>query len=944
MPSGEHHVVTLGGRERIDPLGQRRSLDGLRAVAVGAVLVYHARFDWAAGGFLGVTTFFTLSGFLITSLLLREWSAHRSIDLRGFWSRRFRRLLPAAWATLGLVLVMGAAGIWNDDQLRALRSDVPYALAQVLNWHFVAQGRGYGTDFVAPSPIEHFWSLAIEEQFYLVLPVLLVGLLLAGTRTVRWEGGGGVRRLSLWPAVAALGAMAAASAAFNWWSAGGEVFRAYYGTFSRAAELLVGSLLACALLRRGTVAPQPVRRALVAVGVAGLACSVWLWHVATVATAWTYPWGLLLAATATVAMIVGALQPGAWSAALSWGPLVALGRISYGVYLLHWPVFLWLSPARVPWPQWPLFALRVSVSVAGAAAMFRLLERPVRRRALLRGWRTPALAGTSVLALVVGVGVLTADLPAPSSLQLLAQGRTQGERVMSVQPPPPPLRVLLLGDQLAQSADGLLDVGGSRPVQVTVAGVADCGLAVGGWVRLTDGRVERDADRCGPIRDLWSARVAAERPDVVLVWSGLRDVTDRRFAAVEPWRAPGDPVLDQFLRTEVGSVLDAAAGTGAQVGVLTTPHLRDDLPPPGPTPRNLPPEASRRAAIEQEDRVLAVGVPPPGHPENDDARIDAWNRAVTQAAAVRGVTVFDVAAHMRGWPGGEFAPTMRSGGLGLGPAGARDVADWLAPQLRDLTARPAVPAAAAPSGALADVAVPPPPPAGPRRHVPAGRAATVLVAGESVGYNYMVGLGLHTRVDRGLRPVNATELGCPVVRGGDRRFLLDVAPFGPNCDWSRTLPKLVATQRPDVVMVSSGVWEVVDRRFPGDERWRHIGQPEVDAYIVRELVALIDVAGAGGATVVLTTSPHMAVGLDQGYSDLPESRPERVDRLNELIHRAAALRPGVAAVLDVQSWLAAQPGSELDPAKRDDGLHFTDAYLRTVASWMAPQLERIARG
>ena len=174
-------------RPRFEPLGRQPALDGLRAVAVMAVLLYHSRFVWAQGGFLGVSTFFTLSGFLITSLLLREWGHAGWLDLRRFWRRRFRRLLPASWLTLLLVIGMGALGVWDTQQLRALRGDVPFALLEVLNWHFIAQGRAYGAQFAAPSPLEHFWSLAVEEQFYLVLPVLL-GVLL--TRRLRRPANG----------------------------------------------------------------------------------------------------------------------------------------------------------------------------------------------------------------------------------------------------------------------------------------------------------------------------------------------------------------------------------------------------------------------------------------------------------------------------------------------------------------------------------------------------------------------------------------------------------------------------------------------------------------------------------------------------------------------------------------------------------------------------------
>ena len=168
------------------PLGQVAALDGMRALAVLAVLFYHARFTWLPGGFLGVSAFFTLSGFLITSLLLREWVSAEKLDFRRFWSRRGRRLLPAAWVTIALVIAMGAAGVWDTEQLRDLRSDVPYSLLSLLNWHFIRADRSYGAQFAAPSPLEHFWCLAVEQQFYLILPLIVLGvLLLKGRGTQR---------------------------------------------------------------------------------------------------------------------------------------------------------------------------------------------------------------------------------------------------------------------------------------------------------------------------------------------------------------------------------------------------------------------------------------------------------------------------------------------------------------------------------------------------------------------------------------------------------------------------------------------------------------------------------------------------------------------------------------------------------------------------------------
>ena len=218
------------GRPSGEPFGHVPALDGLRALAVLVVLGYHGGVSWLGGGFIGVSAFFTLSGFLVTSLLLREWSGSGHIDLRRFWSRRFRRLLPASWATVFVVIAMGVLGAWAPGQLRSLRGGVPSAVAEVFNWHLIAEGTSYGSTVEPPSPLQHFWSLAVEQQFYVLLPlVLLAGLWLAG-RTVR---GTQVPQRPLWTLGAVLALLAVASAASNWHFAQSSVDRAYLGTDSR---------------------------------------------------------------------------------------------------------------------------------------------------------------------------------------------------------------------------------------------------------------------------------------------------------------------------------------------------------------------------------------------------------------------------------------------------------------------------------------------------------------------------------------------------------------------------------------------------------------------------------------------------------------------------------------------------------------------------------------
>ena len=585
-------VVRRPPRRSHQALGYEPALDGLRALAVLAVLFFHARFGWARGGFWGVSTFFTLSGFLITSLMLAEWRRSGAVSLRGFYKRRFRRLLPASWSTLLIVVAMGSVGLWTTSQLRDLRGDVPWALAELVNWHFIAQDRTYGAQFEAPSPIEHFWSLAVEQQFYLLLPVVVIGALGWSRRRAVARGRGtrdGPAATPLAILVWILVVAGVASAVLNGLLARNSVARAYFGTDTRLAELVIGALLACvglAVIRGGTTGR---RRLLDVVGFVGLAGTVVLWSTATVPSAWLYPWGLLLTAAASTALIVGALQGGVLTAVLAWRPFVALGRISYGVYLLHWPVFLWLNPSRVRWSQWPLFGLRMAVTLLAAIVMFRLLEVPIRSGPRVVG-RFAARAALPAAALIVlSTLVVTSDLPGPSALEVASAGET------TTTLPPVPVRVLVLGDETAQSWELLGGEAGSdgQPLQVSVSAVPYCGLALGGFVQLADGAVERDADRCGNLESDWMAQIEAERPDVVVLSSSLRDVANRRLDADAPWEVPGSAGLDDFLATELRETVDAIAATGPAVMLATAAPMENAAPAPAAVQPPLPADPTR---------------------------------------------------------------------------------------------------------------------------------------------------------------------------------------------------------------------------------------------------------------------------------------------------------------------------------------------------------------
>src|SRR3954451_22028337 len=295
-------------------------LDGLRALAVLSVVAFHGGVRLLPGGFVGVSLFFTLSGFLITRLLLSEWQHRQRIGLRGFWERRLRRLAPAALLTLG-VIMLASPHLMDPVSRAGLRVDVLAALAYVANWRFLFQGHHYADLFAAPSPVLHFWSLAIEEQLYVLFPLLVVAV--------------GRRRLG--PVLCAL---IAGSVALGWllYTPGGSTNAAYYGTFVRGGELFVGALLAVLVMsRRHMWRPGITKTA----GVVALVGMLWAWSTVRQDDALLYRGGFVVHAVLTAIVILSAMQPGPVRMLLSVPPLRALGAISYGVYLYHWPVLVW---------------------------------------------------------------------------------------------------------------------------------------------------------------------------------------------------------------------------------------------------------------------------------------------------------------------------------------------------------------------------------------------------------------------------------------------------------------------------------------------------------------------------------------------------------------------------------------------------------------------------
>jgi peptidoglycan/LPS O-acetylase OafA/YrhL len=344
-------------------------IDGLRAIAVLAVIVYHAEPEWMTGGFLGVEVFFVISGYLITALLIEEYRATGTLDLSRFWIRRARRLLPALFLLLTVVLV--ATGLFWTDLTGRVARDIPGALVYLTNWQFILEDVSYFEAFGRLPVLRHLWSLAIEEQFYVVWPLVFLGGM-ALLRTVKRFG---LATLTL----------AAGSVALMWWlyEPYADPSRVYYGTDTRAAGLLIGAALAAAwrpwtfqrtATRRGT-------RLLDAIGFLGLGgVAAFLFAVGEFSP-FLYQGGLPLLGFATAAVIaVTAFPHTTLSRALASAPLRWIGTRSYGIYLWHWPIFMVTRPGLDVSLDGPaLWALRLALTFGIAELSYRFVETPIRR-------------------------------------------------------------------------------------------------------------------------------------------------------------------------------------------------------------------------------------------------------------------------------------------------------------------------------------------------------------------------------------------------------------------------------------------------------------------------------------------------------------------------------------------------------------------------------------
>lgn len=722
-------------------LGHIRGLDGIRALSVLAIIAFHTGLHSVPGGFYGVDSFFVLSGFLITSLLLKEWGGTGTVRLGRFWAGRARRLLPALFllvAVIGVVLALVPRLLQTPHVLGDALSTVFY----VSNWYSIHGGVTYFSLASQPSPLLHTWSLAIEEQFYLLWPLVVLGVLTVGTstrsrragrRAVEVLGGGKLfllgaattrhlawsrrRRLHVLFALACAGSLASALLMVLL-APDGYTTRAYYGTDTRAQALLVGAAVAIGLTlwRDGTRRRWFTRSASV-LAVAGAAGTAALWCSTSENSTFAFSGGFLLASLAAGAVVLGcAVAPRSLVVRLlELPPLPQWGRISYGVYLWYWPVLLVLTGQRLHWGVYPLFLARVGITVAIAAISYDLVEMPIRRGALRR-WRSwiaapigaaaaisavfvstlvpvgaSELQGTQLSVTAASTTPLTAPLTAP--IAATVAGRPGADTTTTTTAPSDltpalpaisatkPVKVLLVGDSIAGSLGvGLADEAKQYDVQIANEGTPGCSLSMQSEIRVLFYTVPANAP----------CDVRSDSASVFQTWRKWVDdynpdvvvyvARGETFDQEEGggWQNLGEPGFDAFVADRFRQALGVLGSKGADVVLATTPYYDSGLQP--------------------------VGTP---WPEDDPARVAADNATMrtVAAAAPTGtggghVFVFDLNAIVS--PGGRYSATVGpvnvrcADGVHFTRSGGIFVGEKLAPELAQLGQAHAT---AAPGGA-----------------------------------------------------------------------------------------------------------------------------------------------------------------------------------------------------------------------------------------------------
>ena len=539
MSAAAGHTLLDGSRAQPGGTGRIPSLDGLRAIAVAAVMLFHTAGSPFAGGYLGVDIFFVLSGFLIAGILVDQWHRAAGIALTEFWLRRARRLAPALLLLL-LTLAVARLAVAQTSTWQ-WRAELFAALTYTTNWFEIVSGADYFAAFGVQSPLLHTWSLAIEEQFYLLFAVALLFLLPRLRRRGLVLGlSTGVVLSAVWMAV----------------QAGSDPVAAYYSTFTRIQALLVGAVLAVIVRSPGHLWWAP-SSTLTRATTGWLASAILAGFVVVdVPMSVMFHGGFLTVAVVSALLIWSLLGPAGVTRVLSWRPLVLVGTVSYGVYLWHWPIFLWLGTQQEASIGLQIWAMVLTIAVAMVS--YVAVERPIRQGRFSRlrpraQWTVYAIGA----AFVAGLALLPARVPS-----------VDGELVWPA-PSQVPARVFVGGDSTMFALGGHFP--SSTYPDTTVGGPTAIGCGLVNMSYDYEGSPVT-ADQCFSWPDEWERERRDRNPDVAVIGSAVWDSFNRSIDGVAV--PPGDPAFDEPFKQAFRRAIQIAGDEGrVPTYVLTIPCM-----------------------------------------------------------------------------------------------------------------------------------------------------------------------------------------------------------------------------------------------------------------------------------------------------------------------------------------------------------------------------------
>lgn len=678
-------------------LGHLPALDGLRGIAIVIVLLYHHSITWMTGGELTVSMFFTLSGFLITRLMVAEWSASDSISLRRFYERRARRLFPASFIVLLLVAVVWTLfpgsgrrlGVWEWFS----------GLAYFENIYLQSAGKDYGGLFGLGNPLQHLWSLSLEEQVYVVFPVLCLVVLRFG----RHDATRRVWRLFVVLTGLALGAIALGA----WYRQNPPLWTkvpgldaqctgsscAYYATEVRVGEFLLGAAFGVLWMvwqRASSITDMLRTRTASALSWPLLAFAYVIWFTVGWQNQWGdlfFPWAVLVNGMFTLVLIAFAVAGSGACRLLAFKPIAWLGHVTYTTYLVHWPMFLlwdsWrldpdLPRLRVPGTPWVtvdhfwLFIGKAGSTMLLVVLIYYLVENPVRLRRMWQGARLffwlglLAVAGAAVVIVGIDRRASAEDVLSTLDAQALALQNQALADLADVPADAPqrssvdsglPARVLMVGDsQSWVLASGLDDWEIEHGVQIVPSPGVGCGIGENTPIEYLG--IEQDArPGCTQWRDALPKISGKLRPNVIVIVGGAADLSDRRIDG--RWMHIGQAGYDEWILSQFAQFIDSIHVEGAKIVWFSSPDI--------------------------DPRYVAGQTGTPPFDEADPARTQRYNELIEQyARADDRVEFADFAAAVKRHPGGQFEEEMRPDGAHIDLAHAPELIEWIDEVLRSI--------------------------------------------------------------------------------------------------------------------------------------------------------------------------------------------------------------------------------------------------------------------